>query len=163
MKMISAVRLLEYNRELRYRYLDKLSELPWEEIVKDRNASFSSLRNIYLHCIVCVDGIVNNILQGNPSFPRINYDEYDSINKIREYVEQVESKANEYLSKVTPEELSRKIERKRRNGSTTLATGEDYLIHLFQEETHHLGELIALLWQINVRPPHMGWIQYINK
>ena len=161
--MINAVKLLEYNQELRYRYLDKLSELPWEEVVKDRGASFPSLRDIYLHCVVCVDGIVNNILQGIPSFPRINYDDYDSIEKIREYVEQVESKANEYLSKVTPEELSRKIERKRRDKPATLVTVEDYLIHLFQEETHHIGELIALLWQINVPPPHMGWIQYINK
>jgi uncharacterized damage-inducible protein DinB len=163
MKMINAVKLLEYNQELRGRYLDTLSELPWEDVVKDRGASFPSLRDIYLHCVVCVDGIVNNILQGDPSFPRINYDDYDSIEKIREYVEQVEPKANEYLSKVTSEELSRTIERKQRDGSTTLATVEDYLIHLFQEETHHLGELIALLWQIDVRPPHMGWIQYINQ
>jgi len=102
-------------------------------------------------------------LQGDPSFPRINYDDYDSIEKIREYVEQVEPKANEYLNKVTSKELSRTIERKQRDGSTTLATVEDYLIHLFQEETHHIGELIALLWQIDVSPPHMGWIQYINQ
>jgi len=161
--MINAVKLLEYNQELRYRYLDKLSELPWEEVVKDRGASFPSLRDIYLHCVVCVDGIVNNILQGIPSFPRINYDDYNSISKIREYAKQVESEANKYLSKVTPEELSRRITRKQRDGSTTLATVEDYLIHLFQEETHHIGELIALLWQIDVPPPHMGWIQYINK
>jgi len=161
--MINAIKLLEYNKELRYGYLDKLSELPWAEVVKDRGASFPSLRDIYLHCIVCVDGIINNILQGVPSFPRINYDNYDSIEKIREYVEQVESEANDYLSKVTPEELSRKIEKKQRDGSTTRATVEDYLIHLFQEEIHHIGELVALLWQMDIRPPHMGWLQYINK
>ena len=88
MKMINAVKLLEYNRELRYRYLDKLSELPWEEVVKDRGASFPSLRDIYLHCIVCVDGIVNNILQRKPSFPRINYEEdlsYLDSNVIKKY------------------------------------------------------------------------------
>ena len=161
--MTNAVKLLEYNQELRYRYLDKLSELPWEEVVKDRGASFPSLRDIYLHCIICVDGIVNNILQGVPSFPRINYDDYESIEKIRQYVDQVESEANKYLSKITPEELSRKIERKRRDGSSNRATVEDYLIHLFQEEIHHIGELIALLWQMGVSPPHIGWLQYINK
>lgn len=160
---MNAIRLMEYSQELRHRYLDTLGELPWEEVIKDRGASFPSLRNIYLHCVVCVDGIVNNILQGNLSFPKINYDDYDSIEKIREYVEQVESKANEYLSKVTPKELSRKIERKQRDGSTATASVEDYLIHLFQEETHHRGELIALLWQMDVSPPHMGWTQYINR
>ena len=161
--MINAIKLLEYNQELRSVYLDKLSELPWEEVIKDRGASFPSLRDIYLHCIICVDGIVNNILQGVPSFPRINYDDYESIEKIRQYVDQVESEANKYLSKITPEELSRKIERKRRDGSSNRATVEDYLIHLFQEEIHHIGELIALLWQMGVSPPHMGWLQYINK
>jgi uncharacterized damage-inducible protein DinB len=161
--MIDAVKLLEYSQELRHRYLAKLSELPWDEVIKDRSASFSSLRDIYLHCLVCVDGIVNNILQGDSSFPRINYDDYDSIEKMREYGKQVESKATENLKKITREELSRKIERKRRDGSTTIATVEDYLIHLFQEETHHRGELIALLWQMDVNPPHMGWTQYINK
>jgi uncharacterized damage-inducible protein DinB len=161
--MINAIKLLEYNQELRSVYLDKLSELPWEEVVKDRGASFPSLRDIYLHCIICVDGIVNHILQGIPSFPRINYDDYESIEKIRQYVDQVESEANKYLSKITPEELSRKIERKRRDGSSNRATVEDYLIHLFQEEIHHIGELIALLWQMGVSPPHMGWLQYINK
>ena len=92
--MIDAVKLLEYSQELRHRYLAKLSELPWEEVVKDRSASFPSLRDIYLHCLVCVDGIVNNILQGDSSFPRINYDDYDSIEKMQEYVTQVESKAD---------------------------------------------------------------------
>lgn len=161
--MINAIKLLEYNQELRSVYLDKLSELPWEEVIKDRGASFPSLRDIYLHCIICVDGIVNNILQGVPSFPRINYDDYESIEKIRQYVDQVESEANKYLSKITPEELSRKIERKRRDGSSNRATVEDYLIHLFQEEIHHIGELMALLWQMGVSPPHIGWLQYINK
>jgi uncharacterized damage-inducible protein DinB len=160
--MVTVVKLLEYNQELRHRYLDTLSELPWEDVIKDRGASFSSLRDIFIHCIVCVDGIINNILQGDLSFPRINYEDYDSVEKIREYVDHVESQANTYLSKVTSEELTRTIERKQRDGSTILATVEDYLIHLFQEETHHIGEFIALLWQIDVPPPHMGWIQYLN-
>jgi uncharacterized damage-inducible protein DinB len=161
--MIDAVKLMEYSQELRHRYLDTLSKLPWEEVIRDRGASFNSLRNIFLHCVVCVDGIVNNILQGNLSFPRIDYDDYDSIEKIREYVEQVESKANEYLGKVTAKELARKIEREQRDGSTAIASVEDYLLHLFQEETNHRGELIALLWQMDVNPPHMGWTQYINR
>ena len=161
--MVNVIKLLEYSQELRHRYLDTFSKLPWEEFVKDRSASFGSLRNIYLHSVVCVDGFVNNILQGNPSFPRINNDDYDSIEKIREYVEQVESKANEYLSKITQEELSRKIELKRRDGSTSIVTVEDFLVNLFQEEMHHRGELMALLWQIDVSPPHMGWTQYLNK
>jgi len=39
---------------------------------------------------------------------------------------------------------------------------EDTMIDIFQEETHHQGEFIALLWQMEIEPPHMGWGKYIN-
>ncbi|MGD0994896.1 MAG: DinB family protein [Candidatus Bathyarchaeia archaeon] len=160
---MEAVRLLEYSQYLRHRYLETLGKLPWEEVVKDRGASFNSLRDIYLHCVSVLDFYVNHLAQGDTNYPRINFDDYDNIEKINEYLEKVESKANAYLSKVTPEELSRKIERKMRDGTTIMVTVEDILIDFFQEETHHRGELIALLWQIDVCPPHLGWAQYLNK
>jgi Uncharacterized protein conserved in bacteria len=157
---MNTLKLLEYSQFLRHKYLETLSKLPWEEVVKDRGASFPSLRDIYLHIVFVVDAYINYALQGNSNYPSLNYNEYDSIGKITKYLEQVESKANAYLSKVTPEELARNIERKRREDSTFLVPVEDILLDFFQEETHHRGELIALLWQMDVAPPHMGFIQY---
>ncbi len=163
MRMVSVLKLLEYSQELRHRYLDTLEKLPWTEVVMDRGASFGSIRNIYIHIIGCVDGFVKSSKRGQFSFSRINYDDYDSILKIKGYLERVESEANEYLRKITEEELTRKLEFKMRDGSTSTYTVEDWLITLFEEETHHRGELIALLWQIDVNPPHMGWAQYITR
>ncbi|WP_407637195.1 hypothetical protein [Candidatus Nitrososphaera gargensis] len=28
---------------------------------------------------------------------------------------------------------------------------------MFTEELHHRGEIIAMLWQMNVQPADMGW------
>jgi len=109
-----------------------------------------------------VDIYFNYILQGNSDYPGINYNEYDSIGKITKYLEQAESGASGYLSKVTPEELTKKIPRKQKDGSIFLASVEDSLLDFFQEETHHRGELIALLWQMDVAPPHMSFIQYLR-
>jgi uncharacterized damage-inducible protein DinB len=160
---MEAVKLLEYSQYLRRRYLETLGGLPWEEFVKDRGASYNSLRNIYLHCVATLDFYVNRLIQGDSTYSTINYDDYDNVQKINKYLEQVESKANKYLSKTTVGELSRKIERKRRDGTTIIVTVEDILIDFFQEETHHRGELMALLWQMDINPPHMGWTQYLNK
>lgn len=156
-------KLLDYSQYLRHRYLETLEKLSWEEVVEDRGASFNSLKNIFLHCVTVINLYINHRIQKDTTIARIEYDDFDNFEKIREYLEQVESKANAYLSKVTPKELSKKIEIKRRDGSTTMSTVEDILINVFQEETHHRGELIALLWQMDVRPPHMGWTQYLNK
>ena len=159
---MNTLKLLEYSQFLRHKYLETLTKLSWEDLVKDRGASFPSLRDIYLHIVFVMDAYVNYALQGNPNYPNLNYNEYDNIEKITQYLEQVESKANAYLNKATPEELSRNIERKLRDGSTFLVPVEDILLDFFQEETHHRGELIALLWQMDVAPPHMGFIQYLR-
>ena len=164
--MVDIIDLLEYNRYLRHQYLETLGTLPWEAVIEDRAASFNSMRNIFLHCIGVVDWIVNHIIQGDPTFIdryRINYDDYDNFEKILNYLEEVESKTKAHLSQLTPERLSRTFDRNRRDGSTLTATTENHLVHLFQEETHHRGELIALLWQKDVRPPHAGWLQYLTR
>jgi uncharacterized damage-inducible protein DinB len=157
---MNTLKLLEYSQYLRHKYLETLSKLTWAEVIKDRGASFPSLRDIFLHMIFVVDAYINYALQGNPNYPSVNYDEYDSIEKVKKYMEEVESKANAYLSKVTPEELARNIERKQKDGSILHITVEEMLLDFFQEETHHRGELIALLWQDDVEPPHRGFIQY---
>ena len=159
---MNTLKLIEYSQFLRHKYLETISKLPWEDIVKDRGASFPSLRDIYLHTVFVVDAYFNYVLQGNPNYPGIDYNEYDNIEKITKYLEQVESKANSYLSKVTPAELARKIERKKKDGSAFYLSVEDLLLDFFQEETHHRGELMALLWQMDVEPPHTGFIQFVR-
>jgi len=155
------VKLMEYNQFLNRKYLDAISKLPWEEVIKDRGASFPSLRDIFLHVIAVTDAYINYVSQGTMNFPNLQYDEYDSIEKVTAYLEKEEANVDAYLSKVTPEELSRKMERKLRDGSTITIPVEQMLLDLFQEDTHHRGEFIALLWQLNVEPPHMGFTQYI--
>jgi len=42
-------------------------------------------------------------------------------------------------------------------GKPLEVTAEDVLIHVFEEEVHHRGELIAMLWQMGAEPPIMSW------
>ena len=160
---MKVIKLIEYSQFLKHSYLDTFSKLPWEDVVKDRGASFGSLRNIYLHCIEVLDRYVNYRILGDPELPRINFDDYDSMEKVKSYADEVESNVDGYFSKVTPEELSRVLELKFGDDTTAQVTVEDTLFHLFQEEIHHIGEFIALLWQMDIEPPHLGWARYINK
>lgn len=58
---------------------------------------------------------------------------------------------------MTPEGLAKKYEVKNDLGETIEVTADDVLIHVFEEEVHHRGELIALLWQMEIEPPLMSW------
>ena len=141
---MKTLQLLEYSQFLRHQYLETLSKLPWAEVVKDRGASFPSLRDIFLHIVFVTDAYINYALQGNKNYPNVKYEEYDSIEKIKKYMEDVETRASENLGKMTPEQLEK---------------SETILLDFFQEETHHRGELLALLWQMKVEPQHIGFLQ----
>jgi uncharacterized damage-inducible protein DinB len=49
--MVEVVKLLEYNRDVRHRYFDALAKLPWKKLVKNREASFHAIRNIFIHTL----------------------------------------------------------------------------------------------------------------
>ena len=56
--------IFEYNRLVRRSFLDVLAELPWSEVVTDREASFYSLRNIFLHTLDVEEFLIHHLLQG---------------------------------------------------------------------------------------------------
>jgi uncharacterized damage-inducible protein DinB len=61
------------------------------------------------------------------------------------------------LNSLPTGELNKKYALTKAENKTIEVTAEDVLIHMFEEEIHHRGELIALLWQMGVEPPTMGW------
>lgn len=156
--------LVEYSQVLRNRYLERLAGLPWEEVVKSRGASFDSVRNIFLHTLDAEDRLINYVIPGRvKDWVSRNPDEFKDLDSVRKRAREVEAKTKAYLSKMAPGELERKVEFSRPNTPSMMVRIDDILIHLALENVHHFGELIALFWQMDVEPPHMGWIAYTQK
>jgi uncharacterized damage-inducible protein DinB len=154
--LVEVKKLLEYNEEVRHRYYEALAKLSWNELVKDREASWHSLRNVFVHTMGAIDYWLD-ILRGEQLRTRKDFDEYKSMDDIREYMQHVERRLREYLSSLNPEELKKEYEVTNDADEKVVITAEDVLIHVFEEEVHHRGELIALLWQMGVEPPLMSW------
>ena len=154
--MVDVKNLLEYNEEVRHRYFDPLTKLPWDELVKNREASFHSLRNIFIHTLGAIDYWLDFLLKEQLHSHR-EFDEYNSIEDVRRYMQQVEARLHRYLDSFSSKELLKKYTRTNDAGENIEITAEDVLIHVFEEEVHHRGEIIGLLWQIGVEPPLMGW------
>jgi uncharacterized damage-inducible protein DinB len=155
-KMADIKALLEYNGQVRRRYFDVLCKLPWEEVTKNREASFGSMRNIFVHTLSCVDYWLD-FLQNQKLYSCKEYDHYNSCEQIRGYLEQVEKRTKGYLSSLPETDLQKIYVAQDDAKHPVTVTAEDILIHLFEEEIHHRGELIALMWQMNVEPPLMSW------
>jgi uncharacterized damage-inducible protein DinB len=154
--MVDIKKLFEYNEEVRHRYLETLARMPWEELVTNREASFQSLRNIFLHTLNVIDYWLD-VLLDEQLCTKMRYDEYTRIGEIYEYMGNVEKRLRTYVESLSSDDLAKKYVRTNDLNEIVAVTAEDVLIHLFEEEVHHRGELIALLWQIGVEPPIMGW------
>jgi uncharacterized damage-inducible protein DinB len=154
--MVDVRKLLDYNGEVRHRYLDVLAKLSWDELVENREVSFYSIRNIFIHTLNALDYWLD-FLQNEQLHAHQNFEQYRNIEDMRRYMEHVEGRLKKYIGNLTCEGLMKGYARKNAAGETIKVTAEDVLIHVFEEEIHHRGELIALLWQMDVEPPPMGW------
>jgi uncharacterized damage-inducible protein DinB len=154
--MVDVIELLKYNQEVRHRYLETLTKLPWEEFTKNREASFHSIRNIFIHTLNALDYWLS-FLQKQKFRPHKKFDEYQSFEEVESYMEHVEKEMFNYMNALSATKLREKYIVNDDSGKPVQVTAEDVLIHVFEEEVHHRGELIALLWQMGVEPPLMSW------
>ena len=154
--MVDVRQLLEYNEEVRNRYFVCLTGLSWKDFTENREASFNSMRNIFVHTLGAIDHWLDRLKNENLRSKK-KYDEYKSFDDVRTYMKSVEKRTHNYLNSLTKSALNKKYAMKDDEGKTHRFTAEDILIHMFEEEVHHRGELIALLWQMGVEPPSMGW------
>ena len=154
-KLVDVQDLLQYNEDVRHRYFEFLAQMPWAEFTKNREASFHSMRNIFVHALDAIDYWLD-FLQGENLRSKRKYDDYKTCKEVKSYMEHVEKRMHEYIKSLPKDGLSKKYTAKG-DGKTVEITAEDVLVHVFEEEVHHRGELIALLWQMNIEPPMMGW------
>jgi uncharacterized damage-inducible protein DinB len=154
--MVDVVSLLEYNENVRHRYFESLAKLPWKEYVKNREASFNSLRNIFIHTLETMDYWLDFLKKENLRSKK-KFDEYKTVDDVESYMDRVGKRMREYLKSLSKVGLKKTYRVTGEKHKSTRITAEDILIHIFEEEIHHRGEMNALLWQMGVDPPPMGW------
>ncbi len=153
--MVDVRDLLAYNDNERHAFFGAFAELSWREFIKNREASFHSIRNIFIHTLNATDYWLD-FLQNENQRSKKKFEEYKNLKEIETYMKQVEKRMHDYLETLSPEGLKKKYH-DTRNGKPETLTAEDILVHVFEEEVHHQGELIALFWQMGIEPPLIGY------
>ena len=133
-----------------------MSRIPWEDLISNREVSFNSIRNVFIHTLKAIDHWLD-FLQKEHNYTAKPYDKYENMAEIHQYVEYVERRMQKCLYSLSTSKLNTKYVLRNDLNEKIEVVAEDILIHLFEEEIHHRGELIALFWQMNIKPPLMGW------
>ena len=157
--------LFNYNHTVRQNYIDAFKQkLSWEDMIKNHETGWLSLKDTMLHIIWVEDSWINYSIQDledpNRPFP---YSKYNSWNEIDRYNCNSTLKVNNYLNSLNMNDLSKPVSRLNKDGIRRTTIVRDVLIHVMTEELHHRGEIIAILWQLNFQPPDMGWLSVMKK
>jgi uncharacterized damage-inducible protein DinB len=157
--------LFTYNHTVRQNYIHTFQKtLSWEDMVKNHETGWLSLKDTLLHIMWAEDSWINYSIRGledpNRPFP---YSDYNSWEAIEDFNNRVISKVDNYLSSLTPESLYKSVSRINKDGIKRNTIVKEVLIHVLTEELHHRGEIIAVLWQMNIQPPDMGWLSVMKK
>jgi uncharacterized damage-inducible protein DinB len=152
------LRLFNYNRKVLQAFFDKLSNLPWETVSKNMESGHYSMKNTFVHILSVYNGWINhNALGKSDEIPweEHDYDNYHSMAQIKEFMLKVLTGVDTFMKGLDDGLLSKKITAPWMEGEHEL---RDVLMQVTFEQAHHLGEIIALLWQANIEPPEMTWI-----
>ncbi len=153
--------ILAYDRELFDRYARRVRRLPWKDASRKRGIGHESLFDTLVHVLNVHEVWLTFIVRGRnsdrelgPLFddPRrhpTNWKEFDA------YARRVWSEVDATVETLTPARLARRISAFWMPGRYTV---RDALLQTTFEEAHHLGEIIGALWQDDVTPPEMTWI-----
>lgn len=85
------------------------------------------------------------------------------MGKIVDYNNRVVSKVNSYFVNLHDRDLVKTVYRINNDGVRRKSIARDVLLHVMTEELHHRGEIIAILWQRDLKPPDMGWLSVMRK
>jgi len=148
----------EYNWWVLREYAAALAKLPQDELVKNREATYESMKNIFHHILSVHDGWLNVTAQGasaDPAMRERDFDEIDSMEPLRGYLDKIITKEKSFLASLKDEDLDRGVQPEWKERPHPL---RDALMQVTLEQAHHLGELIALFWQMDIEPPEMTWV-----
>jgi uncharacterized damage-inducible protein DinB len=156
--MLTIHELYDYSRRVRFQFALKLKDMSWEQVEKNREASFYSMKNILIHMIDNEDWIINWVIPGKSNqYSRRKSEEYSNMDMILKHLTEVEDRTRQFMQQMNERELNRSVNFVLLSGKTFNLTVEECLFQSFTEQLYHLGEIIALMWQDNIEPPKMQW------
>ncbi len=162
--VVTTVDLMDFVHELREDFFECAAKLGPKEFTKDRGTSMLSFRDVFLHLAYVEEQHVTEFCENRPTpwmpeVMKIPKDRYRSIPEVRKRLREVRAMGDVRFKKWnTPEELAEPAVWVASRKYPLRLTRDSALAQCLTEHLLHLGEVEAMLWQMDVEPPSTFWI-----
>lgn len=140
------------------------SELTAEEYRSDRKMFFGSVHNTLNH-ILLVDQLWLCRLRGYESdrIHSLDQELVGDFDELRQARTEEDRLLIEYVGSCDERELKRAVAYRRMNGQADENTVEEILLTVFNHQTHHRGQVHAMLTQLDREIPDMDVVDYLKE
>ena len=154
----------DYLAAARRGYFETFEKLPAEELSRDRGASFPSMLDILAHSQGALYFWIKNCAPEAFPPPEPEIGEPPTLAQLKEFETYLQAQVRRFMTGLREPDLQRTILRPKGHGSDHDCNipVREVLWHLTEEELQHIGELNALLWQIDVEAPVHSWIRWAH-
>ena len=116
------------------------------------------MRNIFVHSLEGEQAWIRHLARAGideAEWRQVGHcdQEFKDVEAMRKHMEEVEAEDRAYLEKLQPGDLDKRFLVPWCEASQKRFRVEDVLMHVVEEMIHHTGELICLMWQIDIEPP----------
>lgn len=156
--------MAEYNHWMNLKLYAVCAEISDEQRRQDRGAFFKSIHGTLNHILVG-DRIWMGRFTGNTYIATLGQELYSNFNELRQQRELTDQQILEWLQQLTDERLSQPLRyRSAADGIERVFPHWLLVVHLFNHQTHHRGQITTLLNQLGYNPgvTDLPWMPTLN-
>jgi uncharacterized damage-inducible protein DinB len=141
-----------YNRWMNEKLYGICAALSDEERKRDRRAFFRSIHGTFNHLLLTDRGWLARF-NGNPwPFPSLDQELYADFDELRRERGKTDRETEEFLAGITPERLDARFSYENYAGEKFNHPLGPAMVHFFNHQTHHRGQVTTLLYQLGINP-----------
>jgi uncharacterized damage-inducible protein DinB len=161
--MIDAFRILaRYNRVANERLYETCGQLDPVEYRRERKGSFGSIHKLLNHTLLA-DRIWMSRFGGSGSTtPPLNSILFDSFAELRSARATQDEEIETFFVKVDVDFLQRQLRYTNSLGKDCVDTAPAAVLHFFNHQTHHRGQVHVMISQTDVKPPSLDMHRILN-
>ena len=161
--MLDAFRMLaRYNRIANERLYEKCGQLDPAEYRKQRHGSFGSIHGLLNHLLLGDRIWMSRFSGGGNTTPPLNSILFDTFDELRLARVAQDEEIEAFFATAGNDFLERQLSYVNNQGKDYVETVPVAVLHFFNHQTHHRGQVHVMISQTDVKPPSLDMHRILN-
>ena len=161
--MLDAFRIFaRYNRVANERLYEQVGKLDVTEYRRERRGSFGSIHGLMNHTMVADRIWMSRFAGGGKTTPPLNTILFETFAGINSARAEEDAAIEAFFEKVGGDFLIRRLAYTNSRGKDYVEEAAPAVLHFFNHQTHHRGQVHVMLSQTEISPPALDMHRILN-